>query len=460
MTLSLRRRLLVFLLSATLAVWTAAAALSYVDSRRAIEAVFDAQLIQSAKALLLLSQHELYEQLFYESQQQSTTDHRLPEQVVGGAHPYEQSVAFQIWIDKDRLAVRSESAPSEPMTNKDDRLTSRVIDGNRWRIYAASNQNLKITVQVGERYERRMQLIDNITLRLLTSLLIALPLLALLIWVGVGRSLRPLNRLAGEVDTRRADSLEPIGTAQPVPEETRPLVNALNALLDRVRRALDNERRFTADAAHELRTPLAALKTQAQVALRAATDQERKDALQQVLRGVDRATHLVGQLLTLARLDPESPKVKNITLANVSVCDVARSVLADMAPKAIEKKIDLSLNEPCSGTARGNADLVGIMLGNLVGNALRYTPPHGQVEVSVLATAQGTVMQVADSGPGIPQEEHQKVFNRFYRQLGTVEPGSGLGLSIVQRILEIHHASVSLGSSHLGGLLVEIRFPG
>lgn len=457
MNLSLRRRLLVFLLSATVAVWAESTLLSYLDSRREIEAVFDAQLVQSAKALLLLSRHELYEQLAYEAAQ-GRPPSEVDEQVMGSTHPYEQSVAFQIWIHGNRLAARSASAPSEPLTDVTNTVASREINGARWRIYAVSDPNMGIMVQVGERTDRREQLIDAIALRRIVSLLVALPLLAVLIWFGVGQALRPLNRIASEVGARRVDSLEPVCTVQPVPEETRPLVEALNTLFARVRQALDNERRFTADAAHELRTPLAALKTQAQVALQANANEERRNALQAVITGVDRATHLVTQLLTLARLDPDAQKTKPVAMKPVDLCNVARDTLAEMAPRALEKRIDLGLQEPCGGHVYGNADMLSILLRNLVENAARYTPEGGRVEVVVNDTPQGSTLWVLDSGPGIPEEERQKVFERFYRRLGPSEPGSGLGLSIVQRIMEIHGAVPRLGRAALGGLSVEVRF--
>lgn len=457
MNLSLRRRLLWFILSATVAVWAESTVLSYLDSRREIEAVFDAQLVQSAKALLLLSRHELYEQLSYEAAQ-GKPPNEMDERVMGTSHPYEQSVAFQIWIRGNRLAARSASAPSEPLTDQTNIVTSREIQGAHWRIYAITDPDIGIMVQVGERTERRKQLIDAIALRRIVSLLVALPLLAILIWFGVGQALRPLNRVAKEVHARRVDSLEPVGINHSVPEETKPLVDALNALLLRVKRALDNERRFTADAAHELRTPLSALKTQAQVALQSTRDNERREALEAVIKGVDRATHLMAQLLTLARLDPEAQKTKEATMAQVDLCHVAQAILAEMAPRAIEKHIDLGLHEPCAGKVYGNADMIGILLRNLVENAVRYTPQGGRVEVTISSTQDASTLKVMDSGPGIPENERHKVFDRFYRPIDTSEPGCGLGLSIVQRIMEIHSAVPRLDRSSLGGLLFEVRF--
>lgn len=458
MTASIRKRLLIFLLSATLLIWTGAAIFSYRDSRHEIEELFDAQLVQSAKALLLLSRHELYEQLAYEGR--TTTkkiEHDIPEHVLGEPHPYEQSLAFQIWLDGDFLAIRSSSAPHYSLSALNDGFSDQTVDGVPWRIYSVSDPEQKMVVHVGEHHERRHQLSDMITWRLLTSLIITLPLLAILIWTGIGSALKPLRRLAKEINARRVDALDPVPATQ-VPEETRPLVDALNTLFGRVQRALENERRFTADAAHELRTPLAALKTQAQVALRAQDSSDRNSALQQVVSGVDRATRLVEQLLTLARLDPEATKMKAHAFATIEIAPIAEQVLADITPLALEKNIDLGLDSHGKGWAFAEPSLVSVLIRNLVENAVRYTPNGGQVNVTVASDNTGTTLTVADSGPGIPADEREKVFRRFYRQIGTEAPGSGLGLSIVQRIIEILGARIELSDSPLGGLQIIAHF--
>jgi two-component system sensor histidine kinase QseC len=456
---SLRRRLLLYLISTTVLVWAAAAILSYNDSRHEVEELFDAQLVQSAKALLLLSSHELYEQLAFESQQDDGHGHSLAEQIVTGAHKYEQSVAFQIWINRERLAVRSSSAPIGHMSHKLNGFSDETLGGKQWRVYSIEDPKGNLLIHVGEQYDRREQLSASITLRLLTSVLLALPVMAAVIWFAIGRAMVPLNRIAAEMGARSLDRLEHLDV-EPVPEEAKPLVDALNSLFDRLQAAVENERRFTADAAHELRTPLAALKTQTQVAMTVTNEPEHHEALLQVIAGVDRATHLVEQLLTLARLDPDSAKLKSAQFLPVQLCDVTSYILGELAPQAIDRSIELSLCEPCNGSVIGNETMLSIMIRNLAENAIRYTPTGGSVEVDIRKQDNRVILAVADSGPGIPPDKREKVFKRFYRQLGSDVTGSGLGLSIVQRILEIHGADIRLDTSDLGGLLVEVTFVG
>jgi two-component system sensor histidine kinase QseC len=310
-------------------------------------------------------------------------------------------------------------------------------------------------VQVGENSARRQALRDYIAWRILIPILLALPLLALMIWYGVSRAMVPLRNIAADVKNRRPDNLHPIeGTV--VPLEAQPLIDALNALFQRLQQAFETERRFTADAAHELRTPLAALKTQAQVALRATADAERRQALTQVINGVDRATHLAQQLLTLARIDPTLWVGRD----QVDLPALASEVLAEIAPAALAHDIDLGLEARATAVLRGDSAMLGILLRNLVDNAIKFTPAGGKVEVRVGRDGRRIVLSVDDSGPGIPPQERTRVFERFYRQIGALAPGSGLGLSIVKRIADLHHAAVRLGDSPLGGLRVEVIFDG
>lgn len=454
---SIRRRLLFFLLSATAFIWSIVTLVSYFDSRQEIEKLFDARLVQTGKAVILLTRHELYEQLSYEGQQRMR-ERNVPEQIYGEAHPYEQAVAFQIWLGQDHLAVRSSSAPQTPLGPFDNGFSNRDVNGEPWRIYTVAASDQPMAVMVGEKMANRTVLENSITWRFLGAIVLAMPLLATLIWIGIGRALRPMQRLAQDVGARGVDSLESINADQ-TPIETRPLVDALNTLFARVHTALEKERRFTADAAHELRTPLAAVKTHAQVAQRAQDHSERDHALRHVVDGVNRTTHLVEQLLTLARLDPDAVKHRGLKLAPVAVCDVAARTLADLAPAALGRNVELSLNEDCTGTALGEEAMLGVLLRNLIENAIHHTPSGGQVAVSVKTDADGVRIVVEDSGPGIPAADRERVFQRFYRRLGTDAPGSGLGLSIVQRVIEIHQARIRLGEAALGGLKVEVTLP-
>lgn len=456
MQLSIRRRLLLFLTGGTLLAWLATATMSYRESLNEIEEVFDAQLIQAAKALLLLSQHELYEQLAFDAASPSEPERLIADTHIDSAHEYEQIVAFQLWINGSKLAARSASAPEVPMSETVGQLSDRSIHGANWRVYAIADPEKPLTVHVGERSDARHELAAAISTRWLTAVLLAFPALAVVIWFGVGRALKPLQTIAKETALRSVDRLDPINT-EAVPQEARPLVEALNKLFLRVQSSIENERRFTADAAHELRTPLAAIKTQAQVALYSVQAPEHQQALRQVVAGVDRATHLVEQLLTLARLDPDSPKVKQLTMTKVDMCELAQNVVADLAPLAMAGSIDLGMSERCNGVVNGSPDLLAVLLRNLVLNAIRYTPSGGTVDVSVEELHDAVRVTVSDSGPGIPLEDRDKVFQRFFRRLSTnTAPGSGLGLSIVHRVAELHHAGIKLDDSPLGGLQVEV----
>lgn len=458
MPLSIRHRLLLFLMGGTLLAWVATATMSYKESLNEIEEVFDAQLVQSAKALLLLSQHELYEQLAFDAASPDEATRSIQDDLLDTGHDYEQIVAFQLWINGNKLAARSASAPDVPMTDAINTFSDRTINDATWRVYAIADPQKPLTVHVGERLDARHELAVAISARGLTAVGLALPVLAALIWFGVGRALRPLQNIAKETALRGVDRLDHIDIKQ-VPQEALPLVDALNKLFSRVQASVENERRFTADAAHELRTPLAAIKTQAQVALYSVQAPEHQQALRQVVAGVDRATHLVEQLLTLARLDPESPRTKQLTMAQTDMCSLIQGVVADLSPHAVANSIDLGVGEQCVGHVRGNADLIGILVRNLVINSIRYTPEGGTVDVTVAEIANGVKLSVSDSGPGIPPEDREKVFQRFFRRLTTNGvTGSGLGLSIVQRIAEIHGATIKLGDSPLGGLQVDVLF--
>lgn len=265
-----------------------------------------------------------------------------------------------------------------------------------------------------------------------------------------------MRRIGSEVAQRDPANLAPL-EERSAPAEIAPLLHALNALLGRLERALESERRFTADAAHELRTPLAALKIQAQVARRAENEAQRGAALDKLILGVDRATHLIEQLLTLARLEPTGGST--VLMSGCDVAAIARQTLADLAPAALGKGIELGLNSPATAMIRGNADMLAILLRNLVDNAIRYTPRNGRVDVSLLVEQGRVRLEVTDSGPGIPEQEKQRVFDRFYRILGNEAAGSGLGLSIVKRIADAHAASLSLAEGENGvGLRVGVDF--
>jgi len=273
----------------------------------------------------------------------------------------------------------------------------------------------------------------------------------------VRRGLAPLRALRGTLAQRTPQAAEPV-SLQGMPRELAPLVQTLNGLLERINRMVQTERRFTADAAHELRTPIAAIRMQAQVALGAGDDVEgRVHALQTTLAGCDRASRLVDQLLTLARLEA-NPAMQ--TAAPVDLSAVARRVAGELAQaaRARGQELVVQADVPCAVAA--NEVLLGVLVRNLTDNALRYSPDGARVMLAVQAEPGVAVLQVQDSGPGMSDESIAHLGERFFRVLGNEQPGSGLGWSIVRRLLDVYGAQAQIGRSvDLGGLSVTVRWP-
>ena len=323
-----------------------------------------------------------------------------------------------------------------------------------WRVYGA--QAMTKVIQVAQPMRVRKQQAVDLALKTLRPFALLLPVLGFLIWIAVGRALQPLQRLTTLVKARRVDALDPLPNER-LPDEVRPLVDALNDLLVRLGVALDRERAFMADAAHELRTPLTALHLQMGTLSRAANETERDDAMGKLSAGMQRAIRLVEQMLSLAR---QEPRVETIR-APVPLADIARDVVAELVPLADAKQIDLGISNSQPAVVMGDPDALRTLTRNLVDNAVRYTPAGGRVDVSVENGGDGgqTLLKVVDNGPGIPPEERSRVLDRFYRRPGTSPPGSGLGMAIVKAIADTHGATLELDSGPDGtGLTVSVRF--
>ena len=440
---SLRLRLLIILVGMFSLVWILITTASYFSTKHEIEELFDAQLAQYARTLQGLTVHELEEG--------EHEDISLGDSFLG--HIYEKKVAFQVWNDK-ALVLHSGMAPTTPMSQVFG-FTDQLFNDVLWRVFVIPSMNGAASVQVAEQYEVRNELVDKASLQILYPLFFALPLLAGMIWVALGRGLRPLQRIASEVSARSPRELQPIPLDY-APTEIEPLILATNQLLEQLRRAFKSEQRFTADAAHELRTPLAALKVQAQVIQGASNRDELILAVGKILKGVDRATRLVEQLLTMARLDPESCSKG---FEYVDLAGMAGRVIGEHANVALHKDIDLGLEDHSSGHLFGHPDALEVMLRNLIDNAVKYTPHGGRVDVSVREKRQAVVLNVTDTGPGIDAELRTMVFDRFYRITNSQPDGCGLGLSIVRRIVGLHQAEITLDQTRQFGLKVIVRFP-
>lgn len=436
---SLKQRLLASVLAAIVMVWIAATTFTYFDARKEFDEVLDAYLAQSATLLVIQATHELDE---------IETEHAPL------LHKYSRRVAFQVWEDGNQLRLHSVNAPAQPFSSRDQGFSDSLIEGQHWRVFSTWDSSGKFLIHVAERTNVRDKLARDIAVNLLKPMLLALPLLAIMLWVAVARGLRPLVKLTRAVEKREPDNLAPLdsGTA---PREVVPLIERLNRLFVRIDASLQNERRFTADAAHELRTPVASIKAQAQVARAASGEAERLHALDNAILGCDRAAHLIDQLLTLARLDTLGGEAAE----QCPLRAIAASVIAAIAPTALGKGVQLELADGEEVIVRGNSELLRILMRNLIDNAVRHTPAGTSVRINTGHEQGACYLSVSDNGPGIPEQEHDKVFERFYRPLGTQASGSGLGLSIVKRIAEIHAATLHIAPQSDGrGLRVTVVF--
>ncbi len=299
-----------------------------------------------------------------------------------------------------------------------------------------------ILVQVAETLEKRAQLANRIVRGVVIPQLIIMPLAILMVWFGLTRGIRPLNALQARLRLRRPDDLSPITTRE-VPQEIVPLINGMNDLLIRLAANVQAQRRFVADAAHQLKTPLAGLRTQAELALRTTNPAEIETSLLYLIDGSERATRLVNQLLALARAEGAPTSVAAATPQDLQA--IAQAQTLARVNDALERGIDLGLEgDETPVLAEGNALLLGELISNLIDNALRYTPRGGTVTVRAYRQDDRSVLEVDDSGPGIAQAERERVFDRFYRVLGNTAEGSGLGLAIVREIAQRHGASIQL----------------
>lgn len=484
---SIRRNLLAGLIGGAMLVWSIIGIITYLESVHEIGEVFDANLSQEARVLVALLHHEAGEKAATRSKLlllldelgsdavhsssvlrelvgeyvEETSDggdreNQLELPVAQAGHPYEFKIAFRAFAHDDTLSL-SHGAPVFPSTEPG--YSDQSIDGISWRVYTLRDDATGLTVQVGEEATIRDELTAAMLMAILWPALISLPLLALLVWHMVGRGLRPLQQLATLIRQRDPDSLEAVDIAERR-FEIQPMVVSLNRLFARVRSVLDNERRFTSNAAHELRTPLAALRVHAQsLQLRVQGDAPESHSVQAIIDGADRTGRLLDQLLTLARADSEQARQR--LRGELDLQRLAVDQIADIGHLALEKDIDIAF--VASGTPRklqGDAAAMAVLLRNLLDNAIRYTPPGGQVEVRVDYSSDQATLSVCDDGPGIPEAQRELLFERFQRGSATKEKGSGLGLSIVRQIAELHAGRVQMATGIGGkGLCIGLQLP-
>ncbi len=466
---SIQRTLLWWLALGLLAGIAAATALIYGQARQEANALFDYQMRQVALA--------------------------LPSQFSGPAMPSlspplppgtdnlfrsDEDVVIHIWDGTGRSLYLSHSRPSLPPRAELGFSNVRTDDGE-FRIYSV--QLGPAVVQIAQPMSARREVAARMALRTVAPLLLLLPLLGWMVWLAVGRGLRPVREIARQVGKRDANALSPLAVAE-MPAEIAPLTEALNLLLARLSDAIDTQRAFIADAAHALRTPLTALQLQAQLVERADSEPARREAIGNLRDGLERLTHLVTQLLTLARHEPGAAVAGH---QPVDLRALAATVVGEMTQAALDRHIDLGLEatdddrdaegrngrnghdgdnehdgrdgELAGLSVQGDPDALRILLTNLIDNALRYVPAGGKVDVRVQRADAGRVaLIVADNGPGIPPEQRARVRDRFYRLPDAPSGGSGLGLAIVDEIAQVHRATLSL-EDNAPGLRVRVVFP-
>lgn len=385
---------------------------------------------------------------------------RFPAVVALRSVPGERFLVQVADADAGLLAGDAELPPPPPTEPGAVQFREIALDKDRYRVgYLRLAGNAAVPrgiVQVGESLARRKALASGVTSVVMVVMIVIIPFMVGLVWYGLYRGLLPLRQLSQRIRARDANDLSPIPPGD-APDEIAPLLESLNAQLDRVRRNLDGQRRFVADAAHQLRTPLAGLKSQAQMALREWPDAIVHQRLTRIEEGADRVGRLATQLLALARAD----KIRNRVDAweSVDLDVLLRQVCEQSADAAIAREKSIAF-EPAGAPAfaKGIPDLLRELFANLVDNAIRYSAAGGEVTVRV-AAGEGPEVAVEDRGPGIPRAERELVFERFYRVLGTQESGSGLGLAIAREICEVHGAQIRIEDRPGGGTRVAIAFP-
>jgi two-component system sensor histidine kinase QseC len=438
---SLRARLFAILVATTGLIWLAATAWIYLGTKAELERVLDTRLQEAARMVssLIRDAGASAPAAIAATPQVSTSE-------PGG---YERQLSCQIWSLEGRLVAASTAAPAERLASHAAGFSDSLINGELWRVYAIEDAAKEVRVLVGDRLGLRDRLVNDLVMGLVAPTLLMLPLFAALIWISVGRGLSPLRGIAGDLQQRAADDLAPLQAR--VIDEIRPVTDALNGLFTRLDAARRHEREFTAFAAHELRTPLAGIRTQAQIAKAADTTQMRTAALDHIMQGVDRTARLISQLLALARLESGAAPSRR---ERVNLGQLLREIDREgQRPASISVEFDDAIDEM---TVEGDRDNLKLALRNLHENACGHSHPGGRIRW--LRTAEAT-LAVDDEGPGVPADELALIRQRFYRGRAARNAGSGLGLAIVEAALHDFRAELTLGTPPSGrGMRAAVSF--
>jgi len=463
--MSLHVRLLTAMLAVIMAVGGATLYFSYNDAQDEIEELFDAEMAQFARALISIIApqigHRDVKEIQAEIDQlpQFQSDSFSGKESNAYGHAYEKKIAFQ-FLDRDQnVILRSTNAPIIPMhhggAQGNEGFNNSNFNLHQWRVFSLWDISSQYQVQVAERNDVRNELATLISKRLLTPSLISLPIISLLVWLAIGRGLAPLPELVRQVFMRDPNNLSPLSGGN-TPREIKPLIAVLNKLFSQLKNAIESERRFTGNAAHELRTPLAAIKTQAQVALRAIDENKKNEALIQVIKGVNRSSHLLEQMLTLARLDFDISEPQQAS----NFKEVLLNVTNDLSMVTARRQIRIQYqDEICDFFTSVNAYHLQILLRNLLENAIQYSPERSLVTLKIYTHNNKATVNVIDQGSGVAEDEITQIFDRFYRGNKSNVEGCGLGLSIVKLICELYGLDLNVANVKPNGFCVSFTIP-
>jgi len=450
--------LLTMVLVGSVTVWG-----SYRASVHEVEELFDAQLSRTARVMLGLALAEVnlghmkeFTDRVKENSLKVFDKQSIEQEIYQQGHFYELKLAYQVWDSYGNMLLRSVNAPLQPMSDLQQGYANRQFNQHNWRTFSLWDSSQTFQVITAEREDVRNDLVNKITLQMTWPFILILPIMGGLVWYFVSTGLSPLEQIASDIARRKSEQLGALEYDR-IPTEIQPLVDELNHLFNSLSQSFDKERQFTSDAAHELRTPLAALKVHLQLMQSSDNDEDKQAALQAISEGVERAGHLVDQLLGLARLDPQAIRATQ-AVQRVDLHELCVNQIAEIYPLANEKKQTLSLDAYENIFIEAYVYPIEAMLRNLLSNAVTYTPQGGEIMLEITRTAQFINLYLHDSGPGIPDEQRQQVLQRFRKVDGNTHSGSGIGLSIVRRVVELHHMKLELlTSTRLGGLCVHIE---
>ncbi len=457
---SIRHYLLTGLFSTLLLATFVSFIISYLSTTEEIGELHDARLIENARFISgFLNQKAQKLNLAYINEtlsQVKETQLESGETYNADGHAYERKVAIQVWDKYGQLLLSTPSAPPNALSSLTKGFSQQKTDNHTWYIYTQQIPQNHYWLMVAERSDIREEMRNNILLSMLLGAIFAVILVMVLIKKVIKTGLSPLLKLSNAMQERDLDYLQPVKLIDTPPAELKPVLHALNHLLGRLDEGLERERRFLADAAHELRTPMAVLKLQLQVAQQYTDPALMQQAITKALLGVDRSTRVVEQLLTLARLEPDKHLLERAT---IDLVQLAQEIIALQVPLALahHQQLSLSYDKKTAIHSLGNKVLLGVLLRNLIDNALRYTTEGGNIDVIVKQQENGILLAVYDTGCGVPEQDIPRLRQRFYRHEQSADTqGTGLGLSIVQRIAELHEAKIEIYNREEGGLAVEI----